>query len=775
MEPEAAKFHLRCQLHGHEEDVRGIGICGEYGFATGSRDKTVRLWAAQEVEEDGYRLEKTLVGHTSFVGPVAWIPPNDKLPKGGLVSGGMDTLVIIWNAEDSNIVQTLRGHDLQVTSVVVDEQGDILSASIDRTVRRWKNGQTVEVLRGHKGPVQAVLNLPSGQVVTGSSDCTLKVWRGSKCLQTFSGHTDTVRGLALMPNVGILSASHDGSVRLWATNGELLLEMVGHTAIVYCVAAHVSGDIASGSEDCFVKIWRNGLCYQSIQHPGCVWDIKFLPNGDLITACSDGIVRIWTRNSRCFASPDEIKAYEAQVAAWKSHTKMVGGVKITDLPGIEALKQPGTKDGQTKIVREGDSGVAYSWNVKEFQWDKVGEVVDTPGNVGDKRTLNGLQYDYVFDVDIGDGEPTRKLPYNRGDNPYAVADHWLLSESLPLSYRQQVVDFILQSTGQNTPVIDSTFSDPYTGANAYVPQQQNSWTSGLSVPSSSNKAKDFTLKHIPKKGMLLFDAAQYDGIIKKLESFNSSLETEEKRELALSDVELSRLRAVMSTLKDVSDYTTSSITDDDILPLKKLLALWPASMLFPGLDMLRIILLHPQGASLFAQYADAGQDVLMQSLHRAAGSTLDANQLMGIRISVNCFRHVVLRKWIAYNRSEILDMFSECHLSSNKNVRLAYSTLLLNYCVLLIETKDEAGQIQVLSAALEMAGPQENDVVSRYRALLTLGSLMLDGLVKNVAVDLDIKSIAQAAATSNQSQILEVGKDIEHVLSLSGDATLHIG
>ena len=39
-------------------------------------------------------------------------------------------------------------------------------------------------------------------------------------------------------------------------SGQQLFEYVGHTAIVYSVAAHSSGDIASGSEDGFAKIWR---------------------------------------------------------------------------------------------------------------------------------------------------------------------------------------------------------------------------------------------------------------------------------------------------------------------------------------------------------------------------------------------------------------------------------------------------------------------------------------------------------------------------------------
>lgn len=46
------------------------------------------------------------------------------------------------------------------------------------------------------------------------------------------------------------------TVRMWAQTGEQLLEMVGHSAIVYSVAAHSSGDVASGSEDGYAKIWR---------------------------------------------------------------------------------------------------------------------------------------------------------------------------------------------------------------------------------------------------------------------------------------------------------------------------------------------------------------------------------------------------------------------------------------------------------------------------------------------------------------------------------------
>lgn len=49
------------------------------------------------------------------------------------------------------------------------------------------------------------------------------------------------------------------------------------------------------------------------------------------------------------------------------------------------------------------------------------------------------------------------------DNPYTTADNWLLKENLPLSYREQIVDFILQNTGQRTFTPDPSFRDPFTG------------------------------------------------------------------------------------------------------------------------------------------------------------------------------------------------------------------------------------------------------------------------------------------------------------------------
>ncbi|KAK6136812.1 hypothetical protein DH2020_029447 [Rehmannia glutinosa] len=553
MDIDSKEYQLRCQLRGHEDDARGICICGNAGIATSSRDRTVRFWTLDEPQKRDYTMSKILLGHTSFVGPLAWIPPNEEFPEGGIISGGMDTLVLVWNLATGEKVQMLKGHKLQVTGIALDGS-DIVSVSVDCTLRRWRGGQEVEAWEGHKAAIQAIVKLPSGELVT-----------------------DTVRGVAVMPNLGILSASHDGSIRLWALSGELLLEMVGHTSIVYSVDAHVSGLIVSSSEDCSAKIWKDGVCVQSIEHPGCVWDAKFLENGDIVTACSDGIVRIWTLNHDKIADAVELDSFASQLSQYKISRKRVGGLKLEDLPGLDALKTPGSSDGQTKVVREGDNGVAYSWNMREQKWDKIGEVVDGPDDNMKRPVLDGIQYDY--------------------ENPYDVADKWLLRENLPLSYRQQVVEFILQNTGQKDFTPDPMFRDPYTGCKT---------------------------KNVNKKGMLVFDVAQFDGILKKIYEFNNTM---------------------------LSDQAT-------------------------------------------------------------ANTPLPANLLTSLRVVTNLFKSSCYNEWLLIHRAEMAE-----------------------------------------------EGTVDSD--SRFRAMVAIGSLMLEGLVRRVALDFDVVNIAKAAKASKDAKITEVGADIE--------------
>jgi phospholipase A-2-activating protein len=50
----------------------------------------------------------------------------------------------------------------------VDTNGDLISSSMDCTVRSWRNGNAIDVLEAHKVAVQTVLKLPMGELSTRS-------------------------------------------------------------------------------------------------------------------------------------------------------------------------------------------------------------------------------------------------------------------------------------------------------------------------------------------------------------------------------------------------------------------------------------------------------------------------------------------------------------------------------------------------------------------------------------------------------------------------------
>ena len=46
-------------------------------------------------------------------------------------------------------------------------------------------------------------------------------------------------------------------------------------------------------------------------------------------------------------------------------------IKIDNLPGLEALQIPGTKNEQNKMIRQGNTVELYQWDISNNIWNKV--------------------------------------------------------------------------------------------------------------------------------------------------------------------------------------------------------------------------------------------------------------------------------------------------------------------------------------------------------------------------------------------------------------------
>ncbi|MCL2115292.1 MAG: DUF4062 domain-containing protein [Methanobrevibacter sp.] len=117
----------------HTSEVMSVCFSpdGKY-IASGSWDKTVRVWNRERPEES----PRILTGHTSYVSSVCFSPDGKYIASG---SQYPDNTVRVWNREKpEESPRILRGHTERVWSVCFSPDGKyIASGSSDKTVRVW--------------------------------------------------------------------------------------------------------------------------------------------------------------------------------------------------------------------------------------------------------------------------------------------------------------------------------------------------------------------------------------------------------------------------------------------------------------------------------------------------------------------------------------------------------------------------------------------------------------------------------------------------------------
>ncbi len=242
------------------------------------------------------KLDQTLKGHSEKVLALT------VLPDGRLASGSDDKTIKLWDVTRGECVQTLSGHSYSVSALTLLSDGRLASGSWEKTIKLWdvKRGECVQTL-SESSYVNALTLLSDGRLASGLYDNTIKLWnvKNGQCEQTLSGHSESVTALTLLSDGRLASGSRDKSIKLWdVRSGQCVKTWKSYVSTLTTLA---NGWLASAYyQD--IQLWdlETGKCIHTFQSSSNINALAVLPDGRLASGSDDKTIKLQTFNPLTF-------------------------------------------------------------------------------------------------------------------------------------------------------------------------------------------------------------------------------------------------------------------------------------------------------------------------------------------------------------------------------------------------------------------------------------------------------------------------------------------
>lgn len=244
---------------GHNRSVHCVDSHDDM-LATGSYDKTIRLWSTNlneaEATENGNDDAENQERRTRSA-------RNSKKQK---VKSSQKSV----EQHTQSAVSTLTGHQDCVTDLrwlgSCNEFSSLASCSLDMTIRVWdiEIGECKRTILSSKPVLSLAYNEDKGAILTGSCDRHIRLWDArapdnSTAKAAFTSHSGWVSRVAFSPSDAnnFISGGYDNLVKLWDLRSPKasLYDLIGHHDKVLDINWSNGKYVLSGSADCTLKVF----------------------------------------------------------------------------------------------------------------------------------------------------------------------------------------------------------------------------------------------------------------------------------------------------------------------------------------------------------------------------------------------------------------------------------------------------------------------------------------------------------------------------------------
>ncbi|VWU51056.1 polyubiquitin binding protein, putative [Hepatocystis sp. ex Piliocolobus tephrosceles] len=678
-------------------------------------------------------IELSLQGHTNSVCSI--VEQN----KNTLLSGDWNGEVFIWRINqvkeeiknDANNLSNINSIDSK------DFGNNKLEKGKDNTISyRYKYTYSiVKILKNHK--YGTYVNILNESILTLSQDNILHIWNkeGDKIHDVANIHTQSVRNIIIFnDNKNVLTFSNDEYIHIYDYNFNLLKKYKGHQGFIFYVSINEKEKLMySCSDDKTIKIWtikdifefmntttndnnkyinkspiqnllkntetEDSSCLQTIYLYDSIWNVKLLRSYDLVCACNDKYIRIYTNKEERKLSKEDVEQLEQMYK--KENIDIQQKEQAQD---ITYIKDTIGKEGEIKIFKNNNKYEAYKY--ENDKWVLIGDVVDDQQSgkkfyMGDIIFKQGY-YDELISIDIGNNV-IKILPLNKGDNVYIISEQFCKRENISISYIKEIVNFV------NTNYSSILNQTPYNNNDTII--QNND--------INKTKKKFHTLLNA-----FTMNKAPLDKIFEKIKEFNSKMYDSANTSDDVGgdgsgsanitdsgnnngDKKFVLTTAELNTLSNLVDIYKANINNNykfhtaDINLIIKLFT-WPVIYIFPTIDIYRIFILNSNCDFLINNkysfnaftlvYNNLSYYITTQSNNNTCtnntNNTNDPLLLCCLKFYLNMFYLSSPRFYIFRKCSLVVKQLNEIR-SNNTNVNILLLKIFFNFVITLNENNDK--------------------------------------------------------------------------------------